>query len=144
MDLFLENNPITPKIDLHPSQTCRYLNKKYSNDIMKFGAFHTQWIKQISEGFILCLLQQNVAQIQSDWFCATWCYDKILLWGQKFFQKFSSTCKVICRCNLLPWLVAATCCLVHSIPKVFKCCFWKTFTLNANFRTKCWERRYYM
>ena len=56
VDLFLENNPITPKIYLHPLQTCRYLNKEYSNDIMKFGAFHIQWIKQISEGAILLSL----------------------------------------------------------------------------------------
>ena len=90
------------------------------------------------------LLPQNVAQIQSDWFCATWCYDKILLWRQRFLQKFSSTRKVICHCNLLPWLVAATCCLVCSILKVFKCCFWKTFSLNANFSSKHWEWQCYM
>lgn len=90
------------------------------------------------------LLPQNVAQIQSDWFCATWCYGKILLWRQKFLQKFFSTHKVICRCNLLPWLVAATCWRVCSIPKVFKCCFWKTFPLNTNFPAKHWEWQYYM
>ena len=56
VELFIENNPITPKIYLHPSQTSRYLNKKYSHDIMKFGAFHIQWIKQISEGVILLSL----------------------------------------------------------------------------------------
>ena len=42
------------------------------------------------------------------------------------------------------WFVAATCCLVCSIPKVFKCCFWKTFPLNTNFPAKHWEWQYYM
>ena len=91
------------------------------------------YLRISAKNFCLCnriLLPQNVAQIQSDWFCATWCYGKILLWRQKFLQKFFSTHKVIWRCNLLPWLVAATCCRVCSIPKVFKCCFWKTFPLR--------------
>lgn len=54
-------------------------------------------------------------------------------------KKFCKNSKVHTK-----WFVAATCCLVCSLPTVFKCCFWKTFQLNTNFRTKHWEWRYYM
>ena len=47
-------------------------------------------------------------------FCVTRCGDKILLRRQRFSQKFSSTHEAICRCNLSPWRVAATCYLVCS------------------------------
>ena len=36
-------------------------------------------------------------KIKSDWICATFCGDKILLQRQRFSQKFSSTLQAICR-----------------------------------------------
>ena len=42
------------------------------------------------------------------WFFATCCSDKILLRRQRFSQKFSSTYEAICRCDVSPYLVAAT------------------------------------
>ena len=50
-------------------------------------------------------------KIKSDWICATCCGDKILL-QQQIFTKFSSTHEAICRCNVSPRHVAATCRLV--------------------------------
>ena len=46
------------------------------------------------------------------WFFATCCSDKILLRRQRFSQKFSGTHEAICRCNVSPRHVAATCRLV--------------------------------
>ena len=55
------------------------------------------------------------------WFSATCCCNKLLLRRQRFSQKFSSTHKAIRRCDVLPWHVAATCCLVCTRPlRVFK------------------------
>ena len=50
-------------------------------------------------------------KIKSNWICATCCGDKILL-EQQIFTKFSSTHEAICRCNVSPRHVAATCRLV--------------------------------
>ena len=47
------------------------------------------------------------------WFCETSCRDKILLWRQRFSQKFSSTNKAICPCNVLLQLVT------HRVPTLW-------------------------
>ena len=55
------------------------------------------------------------------WFSATCCCHKLLLPRQRFSQKFSSTHKAICRCDVLLWHVAATCRQVCTRPlRVFK------------------------
>ena len=46
------------------------------------------------------------------WFFATCCSDKIPLQRQRFSQKFSSTHEAICRSDVSPHRVAATCRLV--------------------------------
>ena len=55
------------------------------------------------------LSSQQVAQIQSDLIFSTCCSDKILLGRQRFSQKSSNTHQAICRCNVSPRHVAATC-----------------------------------
>ena len=61
------------------------------------------------------LSPQQVAQIQSYfWFFATCCPDKSLLRRQRFWQKFSSIQRAICRSDVSPQRVAGTCRLVCS------------------------------
>ena len=65
-------------------------------------------------------LQQNfvtaTSRTDSVWFdfFAACCCDKILLQGQRFSQKFSSTHEAICRCDVSQRHVAATCRLVST------------------------------
>ena len=61
------------------------------------------------------MLPQQVAKIQSDLVfflrlvaATKFCGDKILLWTQRFSQKFSTTHEAICRCDMSPQRVAAT------------------------------------
>ena len=57
--------------------------------------------------------RSNMLQkIKSDRICATCRGDKILLQRQRFSQNFCSTHEAICRCDVSPRLVAATCRLV--------------------------------
>ena len=58
------------------------------------------------------------------WFFATCCCDKILLQRQRFSHNFSSTHEAICRCDVSPRHVAATCRLVCTdLNSGSKCCF---------------------
>ena len=83
-------------------------------------------------------LQQNFVaatshKIKSARICETCCGDKVMLQRPRFGQKFSSTHKAICRCDLLcnllqqliaqplhtEWFVTVTCCS-NSLPSVLR------------------------
>ena len=54
-------------------------------------------------------------------FFATCCSDKIPLRRQRFSQRFSSTHGAICRCDVSPHRVAATCCPICSHGVICRC-----------------------